>query len=112
MKSFTTFATTVLAITASAIAVPVQHAARDVWDPTILIPNATTTWEAGATVNVTWATDDAPVNISNGAAIFLRDNDTLYQPALAEGFDLRSGTQEITLPVNLTAASDFRIVRK
>ncbi|KZV71615.1 hypothetical protein PENSPDRAFT_577463 [Peniophora sp. CONT] len=112
MKSFTTFATTVLVLAASAIAAPapIQHAARDVWDPTILIPNATTVWEAGSTVNVTWATDDAPTNISNGAAIFLRDNTTLYEPALAEGFDLRSGSQEITLPANLTADSDFRIV--
>ena len=110
MKFFTTFATTVLAIAASAIAVPVQHAARDVWDPTILIPNATTVWEAGSTVNVTWATDDAPASISNGAAIFLRDNTTFYQPALAEGFDLRSGTQEITLPANISADTDYRIV--
>ncbi|VDB82894.1 unnamed protein product [Peniophora sp. CBMAI 1063] len=110
MKFFTTFATTVLAIAASAIAVPVQHAARDVWDPTILTPNASTVWEAGANVTVTWETDDAPTNISNGAAIFLRDNTTLYQPALAEGFDLRGGSQDITLPENLTTASDFRIV--
>ena len=110
MKFFTTFATTVLAIAASAIAVPVQHAARDVWDPTIITPDATTVWEAGSVVNVTWETDDAPANISNGAAIFLRDNTTVFQPALAEGFDLRSGSQEVTIPSNITSGTDYRIV--
>lgn len=48
---------------------------RDVFDPTIISPNAQTTWTVGQQVNVTWDTSDAPEQISNGSLVTLDVND-------------------------------------
>jgi len=109
--SFTSLVIALAAATTSVLAIPLELQKRDVWDPKILYPHAGTVWKLGATHNVTWDTSDAPVNISNGAAIYLRlDTGPELSPVLAKGFDLRSGRQEITVPKNFTPATDYRIV--
>ena len=40
----------------------------------------------------------APVNISNGASILLRYQQTITPLILAKGFDLRSGVTTVTVP--------------
>lgn len=106
--------------------------ARDVWDPTIVYPHAGTVWHAGETHHVQWKTGDAPKNISNGAAIYLRKGDltsdrmfhaippffvslsyyavSFLADPLAKGFDLRKGTQTIVVPHDIAPGSDYRIV--
>ncbi|KAI0034021.1 hypothetical protein K488DRAFT_69425 [Vararia minispora EC-137] len=112
MKFTTTITSLIVVLVASmlSVAAPIDHTKRDVWDPTIISPNASTVWTIGGTFNVTWQTDDAPVNISNGAAIFLRTDAGMLQPVLAQGFDLRSGSQEVTVPANFTPATNYRVV--
>ena len=50
---------------------PVTFDKRIVWSPPILIPNASTVWEIGSTVNVTWNTTGAPDSITEGSFIDL-----------------------------------------
>jgi hypothetical protein len=108
---FTTSITTLLALAASALAAPVELETRDVWDPKVLYPNSHTVWHAGETHTVVWNTTNPPKLVSNGAAIYLRQTNKFYGDSpLAEGFDLHSGRQTITLPKNLTTGSDYRIV--
>ncbi|KAI0314655.1 hypothetical protein OF83DRAFT_1135751 [Amylostereum chailletii] len=106
---FTTALSALFAAAALVGAVPVQK--RDVWDPKVLYPHTGTVWTLGATHNVTWDTSDAPANISNGAAVYLRKGDsTLIATPLAQGFDLRAGRIEVTVPTNITTGDDYRIV--
>ncbi|KAH7097563.1 hypothetical protein BKA62DRAFT_423491 [Auriculariales sp. MPI-PUGE-AT-0066] len=84
---------------------------RDVWDPTIKVPNHKTVWHRGHTVTVKWETKDAPKNISNGSAIYLRKGDkTLVDHPLAKGFDLRKGSKSIKIPKSIKPGKDYRIV--
>ncbi|EJD53063.1 hypothetical protein AURDEDRAFT_110845 [Auricularia subglabra TFB-10046 SS5] len=109
MKFTTTF-TTLLLAASSALAAPVLET-RDVWTPHLLYPHVGTVWKLGARHNVTWDTSDAPENISNGAAIYLRKAErTLVDKPLAQGFDLRAGRQEIVVPTDITPGCDYRVV--
>ncbi|KAL0570142.1 hypothetical protein V5O48_011820 [Marasmius crinis-equi] len=98
----------------SSVASPLQaRKALDVWSPKILTPNANTVWVVGTTVNVTWDTTDAPVNISNGAAVQLRKgngpapiDDPYLKPV--RSFDLRTGWVEVTVP-ETPAGKDYLI---
>lgn len=88
--------------------------ALDVWNPNITSPDATTVWVVGTKVNVTWDTSDAPNQISNRAAVMLRDSTgpvPAENPFLKEfgSFDLRQGTVEVTVP-DVQTGSDYRIV--
>ncbi|KAK0489239.1 hypothetical protein IW261DRAFT_1443894 [Armillaria novae-zelandiae] len=99
-----TFPITMLtALVASAFATPI-HIARDVYSPPITSPDANTVWTVNTTQTVTWDASNPPVNISNGASIWLRKD-----VELAEGFDLRSGQQDVTVPY-VAEADDYIIV--
>ncbi|KZV75746.1 hypothetical protein PENSPDRAFT_570931 [Peniophora sp. CONT] len=107
------FTTLVVAFAALVSAAPseVDVVKRDVWNPHIEVPNHDTVWKAGYTYEVIWDTSDAPENISNGAAIFLRRHDrTFVNDPLALGFDLRSGHQEVTVPQWVQPGDDYQIV--
>ncbi|KAL0574380.1 hypothetical protein V5O48_007581 [Marasmius crinis-equi] len=56
----------------------------DVWAPKIISPDANTVWAAGSTVQVTWDTSDAPVLVSNQAAISLNKNDRIASGAFVQ----------------------------
>ncbi|KAF8966073.1 hypothetical protein BDZ97DRAFT_1809424 [Flammula alnicola] len=89
--------------TQASCAALVAKSALIVWDPTIIKPDAHSVWVAGRQELVLWDTSNAPVNISNGAAIILNKmNGTLSvtQVSLAEGFDLRSGHEVVTVPTD------------
>lgn len=52
-------------------AAPITLDARDVFVPPITYPHAGTVWKAGARHNVTWSTDNAPVNITNSKGMIV-----------------------------------------
>ncbi|GJE98575.1 GPI anchored serine-threonine rich family protein [Phanerochaete sordida] len=82
-----------------------------VYVPKITSPAAGTVWTAGNTYTVTWDTSDAPESISNGSKVVLAKGGSQdYQHPLAEGFDLRAGSVEITIPAGTAAGSDYAIV--
>ncbi|KAK1227796.1 hypothetical protein PQX77_009171 [Marasmius sp. AFHP31] len=87
----------------------------DVWSPKILQPDASTIWVVGKKFNVTWDTSDAPKQISNGAAVQLRnatgptpENDSSFIKPF-RSFNLTDGWVEITVP-EVSAGTDYRIV--
>ncbi|KAK7455111.1 hypothetical protein VKT23_010982 [Stygiomarasmius scandens] len=97
--------------TVSAISSPIniKRDALDVWSPTITSPTTSTVWEIGTQVKVTWDTSDAPASISNGASVVLLVHDRPADvPKLAEGFNLRAGSVEVTVP-DVTPGSDYSI---
>lgn len=75
------------------------RATLDIFDPRIISPNAHTVWVAGKVETVIWDTSNAPVNISNGAAVVLNSAAGPLSPNLATGFDLRSGSVNVTVPI-------------
>ncbi|KAK0214844.1 hypothetical protein IW262DRAFT_246737 [Armillaria fumosa] len=99
--------TMLTALVASAFGTPI-HIARDVYSPPITSPNANTVWTVNTIQTVTWDASNPPVNISNAASIWLR-RDNLSFLELAEGFDLRSGQQDVTVP-DVEEADDYIIV--
>ncbi|KAH9936235.1 uncharacterized protein B0H18DRAFT_1164086 [Fomitopsis serialis] len=113
---------------ALASAIPVK---RDVWDPRIITPNAQTVWLTGQKYNVTWETDDAPVNITNSIGRVVLGKSGIQNkgkhsawiewsmpvltatsaPAvLAGNFSIRLGSIEITVPDDLEPGFDYDIV--
>jgi len=81
----------------------------DVFVPPILSPNAATVWTAGAVETVTWDASGAPADISNGAAVVLRKDNTNLA-TLASGFDLRSGSVDVTVPSDVAPGNDYQII--
>ncbi|KAF8970792.1 hypothetical protein BDZ97DRAFT_1724508 [Flammula alnicola] len=75
----------------------VAKSALDVFVPTIIKPDANSVWVVGQQELVTWDTSNAPVNISNEGLIALNK---ITQTFLAEGFDLRSGYEVVTVPTD------------
>ncbi|EKM55010.1 uncharacterized protein PHACADRAFT_255301 [Phanerochaete carnosa HHB-10118-sp] len=89
---------------ASAAPAPAAHQARDVWDPLMTYPTAETVWQSGQTYTVTWETEDAPVNITNGDGgfIILRSGDEETSVLLAWDIHLRDGQAQVTAPNVIT----------
>lgn len=59
-------------ISATAVSAnPIKRAALDIFDPTVLTPNAQEGWVIGTQANVTWDTSNAPKDISNGSLVAL-----------------------------------------
>ncbi|KAL0067072.1 hypothetical protein AAF712_005859 [Marasmius tenuissimus] len=104
----------------------------DVWSPRIIAPDASIVWVVGEKFNVTWDTSDAPKQISNGAAVLLRKNDTtapvegvvIFQTPSFEyptpihpkpwlkpfqSFNLTDGWVEITVPSDAKPDTDYQI---
>ncbi|KAI4522809.1 hypothetical protein K523DRAFT_280243, partial [Schizophyllum commune Tattone D] len=99
---FALFSSVVLSALAAVSAVPINAADGNslvVWSPKITSPTADTTWTAGQQYNVTWSTDDAPEDISNGGSVVLGQKETLLNDQkLADGVDLRAGFVTVTAP--------------
>ncbi|KAL1668470.1 hypothetical protein GGG16DRAFT_61663 [Schizophyllum commune] len=83
------------------------RAALDVYVPHIETPNSQTVWIAGQSANMGTDTSDAPAQISNEGLVVLRHPYPIE--TLAEGFDLRAGFVEFTVPADLAAGSDYTI---
>ncbi|KAG6817800.1 hypothetical protein H0H87_003208 [Tephrocybe sp. NHM501043] len=77
----------------SGAAVLTSRSGKDVFVPEIIEPNSETIWHIGHDERVLWKTDNAPVNISNGASVVLDRVRTLVK-----GFNLRDGNVTITVP--------------
>ncbi|KAJ6459026.1 hypothetical protein C8R45DRAFT_787611, partial [Mycena sanguinolenta] len=97
----------------SVICAAAVHAAGpvplDVFVPRITYPTAGTVWVSKTQQTLTWDATNAPVNISNGALVMLRQNNHTAPFILAKGFDLRAGFVEITVPWVFTA-DNYEIV--
>ncbi|KAF9465755.1 hypothetical protein BDZ94DRAFT_300949 [Collybia nuda] len=111
MFSFTSFFFALFALFSIAASAPL--AARDVYVPPVLYPNANTVWKAGSRHNVTWDTSNPPAQITNKIGmIVLAKGDFLIglNEPLAKGFDILSGRQEVTLPADTTPGDDYSVV--
>ncbi|KAJ7133807.1 hypothetical protein C8R46DRAFT_923507 [Mycena filopes] len=95
-----------LAFAATALAGPTP---LDVFSPRVTFPTAGTVLVSKAATTITWDTTNAPVNISNKGLLMLRKGVLTAPFILAEGFDLRTGSLDITVP-NVLADSDYEFV--
>ncbi|KAH7912530.1 hypothetical protein BJ138DRAFT_1178735 [Hygrophoropsis aurantiaca] len=112
MTSFTTFFFTFLSLFAMAISLPVARLqTRDVFVPPITYPHAGTIWKVGDYHNVTWNTDDAPVNITNSVGeIYLVVQGLIdFNHKLGGGFNIRDGRTVVQVP-SVSPANDYAIV--
>ncbi|KAG6817801.1 hypothetical protein H0H87_003209 [Tephrocybe sp. NHM501043] len=92
---FATVALSFVSIVSGAAVLP--RSAKDVFVPTIYTPNADSVWVMGTNATVTWETSNAPVNISNGASVYLKGYGTLVK-----GFSLRDGNVTVEVPLLLS----------
>ncbi|THH08449.1 hypothetical protein EW145_g2697 [Phellinidium pouzarii] len=89
-----------------AVPLTVGKARRDVVDPPVTAPNATTVWVVGTTQTVVWDTTNLPSQITNtnGTVLLGFINDTtsgehlMTDSPLASGFDIRSGSVDVVVP--------------
>ncbi|KAL0060631.1 hypothetical protein AAF712_012574 [Marasmius tenuissimus] len=101
------------AATATVSASPL--AKRDIWSPPITSPDATTVWEAGQVVQVTWDTANPPEVFPDGGQITLKNfntalfDDTVFNVVVKEGFSLTDGSAEITVPSNIPTDDQYFI---
>ncbi|KAG0704221.1 hypothetical protein DFH29DRAFT_912355 [Suillus ampliporus] len=97
MTSFTTFLITLLALFTLTLSAPMR---RDVFVPPVLYPNSDTVWTVGQHHNVTWETNNAPENITNGIGkVYLATNYIIdLDHPLATGFDILDGRVVIQVP--------------
>lgn len=97
MISFTTFILTLLALFSLSLSAPMR---RDVFVPPIIYPKSGVVWIAGHHHNVTWETDGAPVNITNGIGRVYLANNTIIDldHPLAIGFDILDGRVSVQVP--------------
>ncbi|KAG6906521.1 hypothetical protein DXG01_013486 [Tephrocybe rancida] len=69
-----------------------------VFSPHIISPDTTTTWVVGNVETVTWDPSDVPVDIPTLASVVLNSVATGPLETLSTGFDLRSGSVDVTVP--------------
>ncbi|KAH7926746.1 hypothetical protein BV22DRAFT_1032613 [Leucogyrophana mollusca] len=104
---FLTFLTFFSLVSAS----PISVTQRDVWTPAVITPTTGTTWTAGKTYTVTWDTSSPPAQITNpNGQIYLRQGDATQSSPIAQGFALSAGEANVTVPANVTAGDDWRVV--
>ncbi|KAH7885267.1 hypothetical protein F5I97DRAFT_1943585 [Phlebopus sp. FC_14] len=108
---FTTFFIALMSFLALTVSLPVHLQPRDVFVPHILYPHAGTVWIAGNHHNVTWETDNAPVNITNPQGmVYLASNGRIdLDNQLAGGFNILDGRVEIQVPY-VPTGSNYAIV--
>ncbi|KIY63615.1 hypothetical protein CYLTODRAFT_446504 [Cylindrobasidium torrendii FP15055 ss-10] len=83
----------------------------DIWTPTITNPTTATVWTVGQTVEVTWATDDAPENVSNGGEVVLGKGTNFLYNVIVDHFDLKAANGAITITVpEVEAGDDYFVV--
>ncbi|KZV69008.1 hypothetical protein PENSPDRAFT_558618, partial [Peniophora sp. CONT] len=83
-------------------------AANKIFVPPITSPTANTKWTSGAAEKVTWDTTNAPATISNRGTVVLNEAG-LPIATLADGFDLSTGSVNVTVPSGLTTNKDYSI---
>ncbi|EJC97856.1 uncharacterized protein FOMMEDRAFT_97946 [Fomitiporia mediterranea MF3/22] len=93
---------------AQAVPLVIGLARRDVADPPVLAPNASTVWTVGDTQTVVWCvnTSGLPEQITNrqGTVLLGFLNDTsgdehlMIDSPLASGFDITSGSVDVVVP--------------
>ncbi|KAK7056958.1 hypothetical protein VNI00_002676 [Paramarasmius palmivorus] len=73
---------------------------RDVYVPPLIQPSSGTVWCIGQNYNVTWDTSNPPAQITNkqGSIVLGKDSRLLLDHYLAKGFDILSGSTEVTCP--------------
>lgn len=90
---------------------------RIVYNPNITSPSSSTVWVAGQTVTVTWDTSDLPPEATNYKGLIKLG----YLPAdgsggenlkwqLADGFPIKDGQTQVTLPADLQGRNDYIVV--
>jgi len=90
---------------------PISATQRDVWTPAVITPTTGTTWTAGKTYTVTWDNSSPPTQITNpNGQIYLRQGDATQSSPIAQGFALSAGEVNVTVPTNVTAGDDWRVV--
>ncbi|KAL1689399.1 hypothetical protein GGG16DRAFT_115111 [Schizophyllum commune] len=125
MYALTTILSAVSALVVSVRAAPmlmaplaaVQLTGRDVVAPPITSPNASTTWNVGETVTVTWDTSDLPpesqiTNKEGKIVLGYQTEDSMhlqYDNPLAQGFSITLGSYDVTVP-DVEERSDYIIV--
>ncbi|KAL1667013.1 hypothetical protein GGF50DRAFT_112684 [Schizophyllum commune] len=125
MYALTTVLSAVSALVVSVRAAPmlmaplaaVQLTGRDVVAPPITSPNASTTWNVGETVTVTWDTSDLPpesqiTNKEGKIVLGYQTEDSMhlqYDNPLAQGFSITLGSYDVTVP-DVEERSDYIIV--
>ncbi|GJE96373.1 hypothetical protein PsYK624_125680 [Phanerochaete sordida] len=97
------FTTALAALALSAATTLVNAApfktARDIWDPKVTFPTAGSVLVSGQTYTVTWDTSDQPAHITNTNGIITLNFGNVGTPVvLADGFDIRDGHHDITIP--------------
>ncbi|EIW81344.1 hypothetical protein CONPUDRAFT_82328 [Coniophora puteana RWD-64-598 SS2] len=113
MMFFTTLFTAVSVLASLANAIPVGT--RDVVDPPITSPNASTVWHAGETQTVTWSTDNLPSQqtTSTGMLVlgyqFNNSENLMLDSPLATGFQYTDGQAQITVP-DVPTRNDYIVV--
>lgn len=108
---------TAFSILSGAAASALPLAPRDVFVPPVTYPHAGTVWQMGARHNVTWSTAGAPVNITNsvGMIVLAQNGETFVDGAgglnhpIAQGFNIRTGRIEITVPY-VPPANNYQLV--
>ncbi|KAK2465758.1 hypothetical protein APHAL10511_002302 [Amanita phalloides] len=87
-------------------------ALRDVYVPPVIYPGDGAVWKAGSTHNVTWNTSNPPHEITNkyGRIVLSRDRVLLLDTPLAEGFDITTGRQAVTVPKSIAPGTGYAIV--
>ncbi|TFK75404.1 hypothetical protein BDN72DRAFT_733258, partial [Pluteus cervinus] len=89
---------------------PASSKPLDVYSPSILTPQENDTWVPGQIYTVTWDISDPPAQITNPIGqIWLRKGDVTSNDTLASGFNMTSGSQNITCPY-VSPDSDYRVV--
>ncbi|KIL61384.1 hypothetical protein M378DRAFT_199551 [Amanita muscaria Koide BX008] len=115
MTSFISFILVSLLFLTSALAVPLHK--RDVVDPPVTAPNASTVWTAGSTQLVVWDTSKLPPynQITNkvGTVVlgFLDSNgeNLMLDKPLAKGFNITQGSIQVVVP-NVQTRTNYIIV--
>ncbi|KAG9309259.1 hypothetical protein JVU11DRAFT_10742 [Chiua virens] len=96
-------------VSALPVASPVR---RDVWDPPVTWPDASTVWVAGDTYNVTWSISNEPVNVTDSVGMVLLRHgvnaDEVY--TLAQGFPLNATAINVTVPADVEPDTDWIIM--
>ncbi|KAI6041372.1 hypothetical protein EDC04DRAFT_2565756 [Pisolithus marmoratus] len=110
---FTTLLLSLFSLVSSALAVPLP--ARDVVDPPITSPTASTVWNVGETQIVTWSTANLPTNITNPNGMLVlgyiaNDSENLMlQSPLATNLNYSDGQAPVTVP-NVPTGTNYIVV--
>ncbi|KAI6030709.1 hypothetical protein F5J12DRAFT_802348 [Pisolithus orientalis] len=110
---FTTLALSLFSLVSCVLTVPLP--ARDVVDPPITSPTASTVWNVGETQTVTWSTANLPANITNPDGMLVlgyvanNSENLMLQSPLATNLSYSVGQAQITVP-NVPTGTNYIVV--